>query len=135
MVESVLLDTGVLVALASRSDPDHRRCVELMNSLRARLVTVEGVLVEASFLVRSAPGGPEKVLELFRLLQGTRHAVSDAGLARVAQLMTRYSRMDLVDGLLVVAAEELRIQTILTLDRRDFSIYRLRSGRALKLLP
>ncbi len=135
MAEPVLLDTGVLVALASRRDRDHARCVGAIQSLRGPIVTVEGVLVEATHLLRGVHDGPAKLLELVGALRVIRHAVTEPGLTRVVELMRRYARMDFVDGLLVTTAEELRMRRILTLDRRDFSIYRLRSGRALELLP
>ncbi len=43
-----------------------------------------------------------------------------------AGLMERYRNvpMDLVDALLVLAAQELSIREVLTLDRRGFSVYR-----------
>ena len=59
---------------------------------------------------------------------------------RAFDLMNRYSDhpMDLADASLVAAAETLGIQKILTLDRNDFSTYRVRRGHlheALEILP
>jgi len=39
------------------------------------------------------------------------------------------------DGALVYLAEREGIDTVFTLDRRDFSVYRLRNGRGLRILP
>lgn len=136
MAERALLDTGVLVALANRADPDHAVCVEALKRSSAGLVTVEGVLVEACFLLKRSRA-PERPLELALALGAHVHAQSPGGLKRAADFMRRYrSRsIDLVDALLCVTAEELDIRRIFTLDRRDFSVYRLRGNRALELVP
>ena len=136
MAERVLLDTGVLVALANRADPDHASCVEALKRSSARLVSIEGVLVEACFLLRRSRA-PERPLELAAALGVHLHAQSPGGLKRAADFMRRYrsKSIDLVDALLCVTAEELEIERIFTLDRRDFSVYRLKGNRALELLP
>lgn len=136
MAERVLLDTGVLVALANRADRDHAACVEALKRSSAGLITVEGVLVEACFLLRRSRA-PERPLELALLLGAHLHPQSPGGLKRAAEFMRRYrsKSIDLVDALLCVTAEELDVKRIFTLDRRDFSVYRLRGNRALELLP
>jgi uncharacterized protein len=49
---------------------------------------------------------------------------------RSFELMDKYSNspMDLADASLVAAAERLRAQRILTLDRNDFNTYRIKRG-------
>ena len=128
-----MLDTGVLVALANRADPDHEACVEALEHSTARLVTVEGVLVEACFLLRRS-SAPARPIELALALDAQLHPHSPGGLRRAVEFLRRYQSksIDLVDALLCVAAEELRISKIFTLDRRDFSVYRLRGSRALE---
>ncbi len=51
--------------------------------------------------------------------------------------MRRYESIgaQLADASLIHLAEREGIRTIFTLDRRDFSIYRLKDNRALTLLP
>jgi predicted nucleic acid-binding protein len=53
---------------------------------------------------------------------------------RSFQLMDQYADhpMDLADASLVVAAETLRTRKIFTLDRDDFSTYRIRIGHRLE---
>ena len=137
MARRVLLDTGVLVALVNRLDPDHERCVGAVASLRARLFTVDGVLVEASHLLRKSRAGQRQAVELVIAAGTELRPTTTARLRRALELMERYRdrRMDLVDALLVVAAEELELSEILTLDRRDFTTYRLPAGKAFTLLP
>ncbi len=131
----ILLDTGVLVPLVNRADREHDTCAKFVGTLQARLITVEGVLVEAFCVLRQRRDLASKMLQLTAAMRVERYGVSSASIQRVGQLMTKYKRMDFVDGLLVTAAEELGISRILTLDRRDFGVYRLASGASLEILP
>ncbi len=137
MARRILLDTGVVIALVNRRDRDHERCVAALASLRARLITVEGVLVEACHLLRKVPLGQRRAIELV-LSTGTEvFPATPARLVRALELLARFEarRMDLVDALLVVAAEELEVSEILTLDRRDFTTYRLPGNKGFTMLP
>ncbi len=137
MPRRVLLDTGIIVALVNRADPDHARCVDLWGELRAQIVTVEGVLVEAAHLLRRARGGPETAINLVLGAGARLVPATEARLVRAMALMKTYRDvpMDLVDALLVVSAEELNIAEALSLDRRGFNAYRADGRRAFKLLP
>jgi len=50
-----------------------------------------------------------------------------AALRRARELMVQYADcpMDFADSTLVVVAEDLKTNTVLTTDRRDFSVYRI----------
>jgi predicted nucleic acid-binding protein len=52
-------------------------------------------------------------------------------------LMSKYSDlpMDFADATLVHMANQQGLRQIFTLDRRDFSIYRLNGGRAFTIIP
>jgi predicted nucleic acid-binding protein len=52
---------------------------------------------------------------------------------RIGELAQRYRRMDpdFADLALIALAERERIRDIMTVDKRDFAVYRLRSGRML----
>jgi len=43
--------------------------------------------------------------------------------------------MDLADATIVVIAEVLKIRTIFTLDKKDFSIYRIKHCRHFEIIP
>ena len=51
------------------------------------------------------------------------------------QLLSRYDRMDFADASLVLLAEKTGIREVLTVDRRDFSVYRLHGKARPTLLP
>lgn len=132
---SILLDTGVIVALLDRSEDHHERCRAALRGISGSLVTCEAVIAEACHLLRSVAGAAETILENvekrvfhipFRL---------DESAAAVQTLMKRYARvpMDLADACLVSLAETLGTGRILTLDG-DFRVYRWRRTRPFELL-
>ena len=90
VARKVLLDTGFLVALVNRGDPDHQRCREVWLPLRAEVISVDGVLVEAAYLLRRLKGGPGAAIELavaarVRLLPSTEKMLN-----RAIDLMDQY---------------------------------------------
>lgn len=63
--------------------------------------------------------------------------LDDSAPAWLATFLRRYRNMgaQIADGALVYLAEREGIETVFTLDRRDFSVYRLGNGRSLRILP
>jgi uncharacterized protein len=132
-------DTGPLVALINRNDPNHVLCTTTAKQLPAGpLVTTWPCFTEAMYLVFRAGGFPAQAA-LWRLRTTGRlllHDLSVAEVDRMVELMEKYRDrpMDLADASLVVVAEHLRIRRLFTLDN-DFHIYRLADGSALDLVP
>jgi hypothetical protein len=58
-------------------------------------------------------------------------------LRRCRKLLEQYADlpMDYADSTLVALAEELGTNLVFTTDRKDFSVYRLRSKRHFRVLP
>ena len=133
----VLVDAGPLVALVSARDQHHQTCKEFLDSLRPPLITFWPALTEAAWLLRNRSRALFKLLEccaggLFLPLE-----LDPEAPAWIAAFLRRYERLEaqLADAALVYLAEREKIDTVFTFDRRDFSVYRLSSGRSLKLLP
>jgi predicted nucleic acid-binding protein len=128
---TTICDTGPVVAYLNRNDPYHRWAVALMKQLTPPLLTCEPVLTEAIYFLREdgLDVGP-----LFGLLE--RGAVRlDFSLAhhwpRVRTLMSRYERMDLADAAVVVMTELHARCRVVTVDRKDFSVYRRNDRQAI----
>jgi predicted nucleic acid-binding protein len=132
-----LLDTGFLVALVNQADPDHRKCVEAWGSVRAPLVTTEGVLVEAAHMLRRAREGARAAISLVRASGATVVEPSDERYERALVLMEKYRDvpMDFVDATLVALAEERRARDVLTLDHRGFTVYRFGGRGHFRIVP
>ncbi len=99
-----LTDTGPLVALINRNDPNHTKCVAASRHLPARpLVTTWPCFTEAMYLLFRA-GGYAAQEVLWRLAISGRlvlHDLTSTDLERMAELMKKYhdKPMDLADVL------------------------------------
>lgn len=134
MSRVVLIDAGIFIALASRRDQHHVWAVEALERMEdARFVTCEAVLSEALFLLRSRRLGAEA---FDRLVDVLAPEVVPVWGPRVRELVRTYAeRMDLADACLVALAEAATgAATVFTVDREDFSIYRMQDGRPVPTL-
>jgi predicted nucleic acid-binding protein len=134
----VLADTGPIVAYLNRRDRHHTWAVEVFKQLRPPLLTCEAVLSEAVFLLRLAPGGGERVMELVSI--GVLEVRFDLRreVPAVTGLLRRYRSlpMDMADACLVRMSELHGDCALLTVDSEFRDIYR-RNGRQVipTLLP
>jgi uncharacterized protein len=136
VTEPVLLDTGPLVAILSATDEYHERCVDVLKTFRQRPVTCWPVLTESAWLLRTNAGAVAKMFAhmhagLFELAEIP--AESGDWLSR---FLLRYSDLpaQLADAALVYLAETRRLETVFTLDRRDFAVYRTTDNRTLSIV-
>jgi predicted nucleic acid-binding protein len=137
VARTVILDTGFLIALVNGGDPDHVRCREVWSDLHARILSVEGVLVEAAHMLRRVPGGAEASIGLVTSAEVTFVPLDARCLDRATVLMRRHHDvpMDFVDAALVTIGEMFSVTEVLTLDVRGFSTYRSKDTGAFTLLP
>jgi predicted nucleic acid-binding protein len=133
----LLLDTGALVSLLDRRQILHDRCSRLFREWSGLVVSSEAVLTEASHLMRSLPGGRAACVEVFVSGAATLLPLTAGMLRRVHALLEQYADlpMDFADATLVVLAEELGTNVVLTTDRRDFGVYRIQGRRRFRILP
>jgi predicted nucleic acid-binding protein len=133
----VLVDTGPLVALLNERDAAHASCKAIAQLLPRPLLTTWLVLAEAAWLLRRTADGP---LHLLRLVEGgvvTCPDLDPQAPGWMASCLQKYADLkpQLADVSLVYLAERDGISSIFTLDRRDFSVYRINQNQPLKLLP
>jgi len=130
----ILLDTGPIVALLDPRDAEHPRCRAVLKELDAPLITTTPVLTEAFHLLPPGGRGGANLRAFLRRGGAAVWFLDDGLLERCLDLMEQYADhpMDLADASLVAAAEAAKIRRIFTLDRNDFSTYRLRSGRTVQ---
>jgi predicted nucleic acid-binding protein len=137
VTERALIDTGPLVGLYHNEDPHHARCRAALAGLSPPLLICWPVLTEAAWLLRKRPADLAKLFGGFAGGLFTLAPLDVDDLAAIAAIMHRYrdAGLQLADAALVHLAEREGIRTVFTLDRRDFSIVRLKRNRALKILP
>jgi predicted nucleic acid-binding protein len=132
-----LVDTGPLVAYLDGSDPAHADVAARIDAFTGRLATTSSVVTEAMHFVAQAPEGPRLLADLLVACDTEVYDFTDpVGLPEAVSLMERYANvpMDFADATLVLLAEALEAKELLTLDRRGFSAFRTRKGRALRLV-
>lgn len=97
------------------------------------------VLAETDYLVLRRLGRRAEREFLAQVRQGAvlREAVTDADLGRASEIIERFAdqELGLTDASVMAVAERLDLLRVLTLDRRHFTPFRDRRGRALELLP
>lgn len=121
----IILDTGPLAAFMNRRDRWHAWASEAFRSIAPPLWTCEPVLTEAAHLT----GRPADILA--HVMSGVLRVGLEVGhdAERLERLLNKYApRMDLADACVVRMSERFAACRVLTLDRRDFAIYR-RNGR------
>lgn len=133
----LLLDTGVLYALADADDAWHHRVREFLARQHQTLLTPSTVIPEAAYLIRSRLGArvERQFVESLAAGEITVESLSQADLARCAQLLGAYEFLGLVDASLVAVAERLKLKALVTTDRRGFRRVRPKHLPAFELLP
>ena len=137
---SVLLDSGVMVALFATHEPHSARYLALMEQASTEhwhISTTWPCVVEASHFLRA-----KNRYQLLRWIAEGAASVfpfPQEALVDFVQLMERYTEeprteMDLADASLLWLAQETGVTRILTIDNRDFSRYRLDDGRGFEIL-
>lgn len=132
-----LLDTGPLVAYLDAGDPEHERVGRRLDAFTGRLATTSAVVTEAMHLVAADTRGPRLLAELLDQAEVEVYDFSrPPDLHRATALMELYPNlpMDYADATLLLLAEALGVDELLTLDRRGFSAFRTPDGRALRLV-
>jgi predicted nucleic acid-binding protein len=136
-MKRVLVDTGPIVAILSRRDEHHRACVETLRDMPGPLFTCWPVITEVAWLLRRDSNAIQQLLGsievgLFEIL-----ALTTADAKPISAIMKKYRniRIQLADASLVHLAARDGVDTVFTLDRRDFSVYRLPRGKLFRILP
>jgi uncharacterized protein len=136
-MKRVLVDTSPIVAILSRRDQYHRTCVDALRDMPGPLFTCWPVITEAAWLLRRDANAIQQLLNsidggLFEM-----QTLTTADAKPISAIMKKYRdiRIQLADAALVHLAARDGVDTVFTLDRRDFSVYRLPRGRAFRIIP
>jgi predicted nucleic acid-binding protein len=128
-----------LYASLDRSDADHARCRELIESAGEPLVVPAPVLVEVDYWIHERLHPGVLVILLEDIAAGA-YEVADltaADYERVRDICHRYADSDIgfVDAAVLAVTERLGEPKLATLDHRHFGLLRPRHVEALELRP
>lgn len=135
MSETLLVDTGPLVAFLNRRDRHHPWAVATLGDLAPPLLTCEAVISEACFLLRASPGGVAAVMALVERGLVELGFRADAEVPALRKLLIRYADipMSFADACLVRMSELHASCRLLSLDA-DFHLYRRHGRQSIPLL-
>lgn len=127
-----IADTGFLIAFANRGDRHHEWAVRLAGGVAEPLLTCEAVLAEAAFHLQSVG------LVLAMLREGLVTLAFDCRehLPQLDALARRYAdrQPDLADLCLIRMSELHPRHSVITVDRKDFRVYRRNKREAIPLI-
>lgn len=134
----MIADTSFIIAVAIDNQPRHAGCIAVYQRLN-QIILPQIVLAETVYLLEKY-GGKSTVVRFMRSLPVMKYRVeplTDTDLQRATDLYARYidTRLDFVDASVIALAERLNIQTVLTLDHRDFRLVKPAHCAYLTLLP
>lgn len=135
----IIADTSALYALADKRDAWHERMRRYWEENPEPWLIPASVVTEAAFLYARRLG-PEAESDFVGSLAAGVFAVETletADYSRAADLIRAYADLPLgfVDASIVAMAERLDIDTLLTTDRRHFSVVRPAHVPRLRLVP
>jgi len=134
---TVLIDTGPIVSLFSVDDHHHETCVETAAKVAVPALTCWPVITEAAYLLRKRI---DAVVELLARCAGTHFEIlslDQSDLRGIREILRTYrdQRFQLADACLMYLAGRERINTVFTLDLKDFSVFRIPGQPPLTILP
>lgn len=132
-MDRLLVDTGFLIALGQRGDSLHKEAKSFLRGYSGKLVTAAPVIVETCYFFES-----QGKLQLLEWVRSGGLAVAEVPVSaypELAAVMKKYAdrNIDFTDAALVWLADETGLRKILTVDRADFSVFRLKGGKRFDL--
>ena len=134
---AVLVDTGILYALADADDRWHEPASAWLEDVSELLIVSVTALPEVAYLLHTRLG-PAPELAFVQSLAAGELEVEDlrrTDLTRCSEVMRRYPEIGFVDASIVAIAERLKIESIATTDRRHFQSVKPKHTKAFNLVP
>ena len=134
---ALLLDTGILYALADKDDDWHEPARSLLSERPDVLLAPLTVLPEVTYLLYVRLGAPAELAFIRSIEAGelSIQSLTQKDFERITTVMERYQDIGFVDASVVAIAERLQLRTIATTDRRHFSKIRPSHVKAFELVP
>jgi predicted nucleic acid-binding protein len=132
-----IVDASPLYAAIDANDNSHSRCVAVLERVDLELIVPALVVAEVAYLTERRLGARVEA-EFLRGLTGLEvEAPGAEDWEEIANLVERYGDFPIgaTDASIVVLAERLDTDLIITLDRRHFLAMRMNNGGAFRLLP
>ena len=138
-IAPVLVDTGIIYALADRSDAWHLRSRTFVQNFKGKLFVPATVIPEACYLLQThlSPQAETAFIQSIVKRALRLEQVDENDMGRAVEIMNTFNDLaiGLVDASLVAVAERLKITAVMTTDRRHFSVIKPKHCPIFTLLP
>lgn len=134
-IDAAWVDTGFLVALFAPDDDYHKSATQYLHTLQnIKLYSILPAIVEACFFLDTE--GKCALLQWIERDALIIIEITTEDFSTICNIIEKYHniRPDFTDAALVALAGKHDIVQILTVDQRDFSIYRLLNGKQFERL-
>ena len=133
-MKSVLVDSGFLVALGIARDPRHQSAKAFLTGYTGTLLVPAPVVSESCYFLSTA--NKVRLLDWLAAPQRKVLDVPTAAYPEVGAILARYAGLDpdFTDAAIVWLAGKIGCRAILTVDTRDFGVYRLNGNKRFELV-
>jgi len=132
-----ILDTGPWVALIDKSESKHDICVRWLKNFPGKLYSTESVLTEVLYLLNFSVKAQTAAIDF--VLKSVVEIIPSSveSMKKVKILIKKYSDlpMDYADATIVCLAMDTGIYNIITLDQKNFNIYRFKKKQSFVIMP
>jgi hypothetical protein len=136
---TLVCDTGPLYASIDRSDPDHETVIRILRTEPRPHLVPAPVLVELDYFVRKFMDASKFRAFVTDIVSGRFELIQldPADIERASDLEVTYGDADIgfVDASIIAVCERLNLDSVMTFDRRHFSMVRPAHRRFFNLLP
>lgn len=136
---TLLVDTNVWVAAHDQRDAGHQRCAAVLRQHAGELAAPAPVITETAWFLedRYGPAAESGFLRLITTKALNVVDLTESHWERCVELIDTYQELGLglVDASIVAVAERLELDTIATMNTRDFNVVRPNHIDAFTLVP
>ena len=120
-----IIDTSAIVGLVDKSCRQHKRISDIIKKTDFDLIVPSPIIPEACYILNKKFGHSIEIKFLEEIISVNFYLeiIKFPDLARIVEILKKYSNLNIgyVDGAIVAIAERLKINRIITLDRKHFS--------------
>ena len=133
-MRAVLADSGFIVALGIQRDPRHAAAKRFLAAFKGQIVVPAPVIVESCYFLSSA--GKIRLLDWIAKGGAKLAELPSSAYSEIGSIIGQYAELDpdFTDAAIVWLADKTQCRAILTVDIRDFGIYRLKGGKRFEVV-
>ena len=131
---TVIADSGFLEALGIRRHPKHAAAKAFLAGYKGEILVPAPVVIESCYFFSTA--AKVSLLDWLEKEPVKVAEVPPQSYGEIGSILTRYasSNLDFPDAAIIWLANKIGCRGILTVDMRDFGVYRLKGGKKFEIV-